>query len=145
MINKNNLKINKIMNTITNINPEKISSVDLIKFVEEKFLKKAAYSTKGEDLIRVGEIIKIGYTIQEGDKERIQYYEGLIIAQQNKGLSRTFTIRRVVQGIGVEQIFLLHSPKIQTIVKKQSSKIRRSKLYFIRQLSGKSTRLKRKF
>jgi len=50
-----------------------------------------------------------------------------------------------VQGIGVEQIFLLHSPKIQTIVKKQSSKIRRSKLYFIRQLSGKSTRLKRKF
>ena len=133
------------MNTITNINPEKISSVDLIKFVEEKFLKKAAYSTKGEDLIRVGEIIKIGYTIQEGDKERIQYYEGLIIAQQNKGLSRTFTIRRVVQGIGVEQIFLLHSPKIQTIVKKQSSKIRRSKLYFIRQLSGKSTRLKRKF
>jgi large subunit ribosomal protein L19 len=145
VINKNNLKINKIMNTITNINPEKISSVDLIKFVEEKFLKKAAYSTKGEDLIRVGEIIKIGYTIQEGDKERIQYYEGLIIAQQNKGLSRTFTIRRVVQGIGVEQIFLLHSPKIQTIVKKQSSKIRRSKLYFIRQLSGKSTRLKRKF
>jgi len=133
------------MSTILDTNSEKRSSIDLIKFVEEKFLKKTPYSTKGDDLIRVGEIIKIGYTIQEGDKERTQYYEGLIIAQQNKGLSRSFTIRRVVQGIGVEQIFLLHSPKIQTIVKKQSSKIRRSKLYFIRQLSGKSTRLKRKF
>jgi len=132
---------------VTNIEKEKeiTSPVDLIKFVESKFLKNAPYSTKGEDFIRVGEIIRIGYTIQEGDKERVQYYEGLIIAQQNRGLNRTFTLRRVVQGIGVEQVFILNSPKILTIVKKQTSKVRRSKLYFIRQLSGKSTRLKRKF
>jgi large subunit ribosomal protein L19 len=132
---------------VTNTEKEKEinSSVDLIKFVESKFLKNAPYSTKGQDFIRVGEIIRIGYTIQEGDKERTQYYEGLIIAQQNRGLNRSFTLRRIVQGIGVEQIFILNSPKILTIIKKQSSKVRRSKLYFIRQLSGKSTRLKRKF
>lgn len=129
---------------MTTVENEKSSSINLIKFIEAKFLKNAPYSTKGEDLIRVGDIVRIGYTIQEGDKERIQYYEGLIIAQQNRGLGRTFTIRRIVQGIGVEQVFLLNSPKIITIIKKQSSKIRRSKLYFIRQLSGKSTRLKRK-
>ena len=123
---------------------ENKNSVNLIKLIENKFLKNAPYSTKGQDFIRVGEIVKIGYTIQEGDKERIQYYEGLIIGQQNRGLNRTFTLRRIVQGIGVEQIFVLNSPKIITIVKKQISKIRRSKLYFIRQLSGKSTRLKRK-
>jgi len=132
-----------ILTDIQNENQNK-GSINLIKFIEAKFLKNAPYSTKGEDLIRVGEIIKIGYTIQEGDKERIQYYEGLIIAQQNRGLGRSFTIRRIVQGIGVEQVFLLNSPKIVTIVKKQASKVRRSKLYFIRQLSGKSTRLKRK-
>ena len=120
------------------------NSQDLIKSVEAKFFKNESY-TSGEDKINVGEIIRIGYTIQEGDKERIQYYEGLIIAQQNRGLNRSFTLRRTVQGIGLEQVFVLHSPKIVSIVKKQKSKIRRSKLYFIRELSGKSTRLKRKF
>jgi large subunit ribosomal protein L19 len=130
------------MNTIT----EKTNNnKDLIKLVESKFLKNVPYSLKGEDHIRVGEIIRLGYTIQEGDKERIQYYEGLIIAQQNRGLNKSFTLRRTVQGIGLEQIFILNSPKIVSIIKKQKSKIRRSKLYFIRELSGKSTRLKRKF
>ncbi len=121
------------------------NSKDLIKLVETKFLKNESYTSKGKEGINVGEIIRIGYTIQEGDKERVQYYEGLIIAQQNRGLNRSFTLRRTVQGIGLEQVFILNSPKIVSIVKKQKSKIRRSKLYFIRELSGKSTRLKRKF
>ena len=120
------------------------SKKDLIKFVEQKYLKNAPYSTKGKDLIRIGDIIRIGYTVQEGSKERTQYYEGLVIAQQNKGLGRTFTIRRMVQGIGVEQVFVLNSPKIINVVRKQMSKVRRSKLYFIRNLTGKSARLKRK-
>ena len=132
------------MTTESTLETGNIISTNLIKFIENKFLKNAPYSTKGENLIRVGEIIRIGYTIQEGDKERIQYYEGLIIAQPNRGLGRTFTIRRIVQGIGVEQVFLLNSPKIVSITKKQISKVRRAKLYFIRGLSGKSTRLKRK-
>jgi large subunit ribosomal protein L19 len=87
----------------------------------------------------------MGYLIPEGEKERIQMYEGLIISISNKGLGKSFTIRRTVQGIGVEQIFLANSPKIISIVKKQSSTVRRAKLYFLRFLSGKSTRLKRKF
>ena len=120
------------------------SKVNLIKFVEEKYLKNAAYSAKGKEGLRVGDIVKIGYSIQEGNKERIQYYEGVIIAKQNRGLGKTFTIRRSVQGIGVEQIFLFNSPKIVSVVRKQMSKVRRSKLYFLRQLTGKSSRLKQK-
>ena len=133
------------MNTAIQKETTDKNSIDLIKLVEAKFLKNAPYAIKGDERIRVGEIIRLGYTIQEGDKERIQYYEGLIIAQQNRGLNRSFTLRRTVQGIGLEQIFILNSPKIVSINKKQKSKIRRSKLYFIRKLSGKSTRLKRKF
>jgi large subunit ribosomal protein L19 len=95
-----------------------------------------------EDKINVGDIIRVGYLIPEGNKERTQYYEGLIIAKNNRGLGQTFTLRRSVQGIGVEQIFFFHSPKIVSINKKQSSKVRRAKLYFIRNLRGKASRLK---
>ena len=123
---------------------ENQAKVNLIKFVEEKYLKNEPYAMKGDQALQIGDIVKIGYTIQEGNKERIQYYEGVIIAKQNKGLGRTFTIRRIVQGIGVEQIFLFNSPKIVSVVRKQMSKVRRSKLYFLRQLTGKSSRLKQK-
>ena len=116
--------------------------MDLIKYIEDKYLNTQEKREKAS--IEIGDLIRLGYTISEGDKERIQYYEGLVIAINNRGLGKSFVLRRTVQGIGVEQIFVLNSPKIITIVKKQISKIRRSKLYFIRQLSGKSTRLKRK-
>jgi large subunit ribosomal protein L19 len=115
---------------------ENSSSVDLIKLVEAKFLKNSS------EVIEVGDILRIGYIIPEGDKERTQYYEGVVIAKQNRGLGKSFTIRRSVQGIGVEQVFLLNSPKIVSVTKKQSSKVRRAKLYYLRALSGKSTRLK---
>lgn len=115
---------------------ENSSSVDLIKLVEAKFLKNS------QELIEVGDILRIGYIIPEGDKERTQYYEGVVIAKQNRGLGKSFTIRRSVQGIGVEQVFLVNSPKIVSVTKKQSSKVRRAKLYYLRALSGKSTRLK---
>ena len=115
---------------------ENSSSIDLIKLVEAKFLKKS------QEIIEVGDILRIGYIIPEGDKERTQYYEGVVIAKQNRGLGKSFTIRRSVQGIGVEQVFLVNSPKIVSITKKQSSKVRRAKLYYLRALSGKSTRLK---
>ena len=92
--------------------------------------------------ITSGDIIRIAYKIPEGEKERIQHYEGLVISTHNRSLSRTFKIRRSVQGVGVEQTFLVNSPKIMTITLKQSSKVRRAKLYFIRNLKGKSARLK---
>ena len=115
---------------------EKLSSVDLLKLVEAKFLKTS------NQIVEIGDILRIGYIIPEGEKERTQYYEGVVIAKQNRGLGKSFTIRRSVQGIGVEQVFLLNSPKIVSMTKKQSSKVRRAKLYYLRELRGKSTRLK---
>jgi len=120
---------------------KKEQSIDFIKLVESKYLKSEFNSN---NRIEVGDIIRLGYLIPEGGKDRTQYYEGLIIAINNRGLGKSFTLRRNVQGIGVEQIFLLNSPKIVSIVKKQSSKVRRAKLYFIRSLRGKSARLKAK-
>ena len=131
------------MNTETKV---KISNDDLIKSVESKYLKEINMKSDSSNTrLEVGDILRIGYTIYEGSKERLQYYEGVVIAKQNRGLGKSFTIRRSVQGIGIEQVFLLNSPKIVSITKKQSSKVRRAKLYFLRGLTGKATRLKRKF
>ena len=110
--------------------------LNFIQKIEEKYISKNLPD------IKVGDVIQLSYKILEGDKERIQYFEGLIIAINNKNISKSFTLRRTVQGIGVEQIFFFNSPKIINIIKKQSSKIRRSKLYFLRYLTGKNTRLK---
>jgi len=129
-----------------NTTKTKINKTALINSVESKFLKEniiKSYSSNTQ--LEVGDVLRIGYTVYEGNKERTQYYEGVVIAKQNRGLGKSFTIRRTVQGIGVEQVFLLNSPKILSITKKQSSKVRRAKLYFLRGLTGKATRLKRKF
>lgn len=122
---------------------KKSESKNYIKLIENKFIENSFASKSFKEGVNVGDIVRIGYIIPEGDKERTQYYEGLIISKKNKGLGKTFTLRRTVQGIGVEQIFVLNSPKIVSILKKQESKIRRAKLYFIRQLKGKATRLKK--
>lgn len=112
----------------------------ILNIIEKDFIN-LNYDPK---LIKVGNVIRLNYKIKEGEKERIQIYEGLIISQQNKNLGKSFTLRRSVQGVGVEQIFLVHSPKILSVIKKQTSKIRRAKLYFIRNLKGKAARLKSK-
>ena len=129
-------------NTQTTKTLESSPSVDLIKLVESKYVKPEVDNKR---TVEIGDLLRVGYLIPEGDKERTQYYEGVVIAKQNKGVRKTFTIRRSVQGIGVEQLFLLHSPKLVSITKKQRSKVRQSKLYYIRELRGKATRLKRKF
>lgn len=131
------------MNISTTKKTKFLSNIDLIKHVESKYL--ITTEKKERFAIQVGDIIKISYSIPEGDKERTQFYEGVVIAKNNRGLGKTFMIRRSVQGIGIEQIFLVNSPKILAIVKKQSSKVRRSKLYFMRNLRGKATKLKIKF
>ena len=139
------------MNTInnsknqTNLQNKKSPSIDLIKYVESKYLSSMNIVGSKTNTLEVGDIIRLGYLIPEGDKERTQYYEGLIISKSNRNLGKSFTLRRTVAGVGVEQIFLLNSPKIVSVTKKQSSKVRRAKLYFIRSLSGKATRLKTKF
>ena len=136
--------INNIKNQ-TNLQNKKRASIDLVKYVESKYLKPITITGSKTNNIEVGDIIRLGYLIPEGEKERTQYYEGLIISKSNRNLGKSFTLRRTVAGVGVEQIFLLNSPKIVSVTKKQSSKVRRAKLYFIRSLSGKATRLKTKF
>lgn len=118
-------------------------SPNLVKLVEAKHFKKHLISDEESEL-QIGDIVRIGYLIPEGAKDRTQYYEGLIIAKQNRGIGQSFTLRRTVQGIGVEQVFVTNSPKIVSITRKQSSKVRRAKLYYLRALSGKATRLKAK-
>jgi large subunit ribosomal protein L19 len=132
-----NLFIEKLEET--NKKEGKKNYIDLI---ESKFLEKSREKNLDYKNIEIGDLLRIGYTLLENGKERIQYYEGVIIAKNNKGLGRSFTLRRSVQGIGVEQVFLFHSPKISSITKKQASKVRRAKLYFLRNLIGKKTKLK---
>ena len=117
----------------------KTNNTALLNKVESEYLK--------EDLpnVRVGDTVRLGVEIREGKKTRIQAFEGVVISQKNSGINKTITVRRVMQGIGVERCFLLHSPKIKTIEIKRSSKVRRSKLYYLRELSGKATRLKQRF
>ena len=89
--------------------------------------------------------IRVGVKIIEGNKERVQFYEGTVIAKKNSSINTAITVRKVLQGIGVERIFLVHSPKIDSIKVLRSSKIRRSKLYYLRNLKGKASRLKQQF
>nr|UEQ12022.1 ribosomal protein L19 [Kumanoa mahlacensis] len=95
--------------------------------------------------INIGDTIKVGSLIQEGNKERIQYTEGVIIAKHNNHLNTTVNVRKIVQGIGVERVYLLHSPRIKSIEIIRHSKVRRAKLFYLRNRSGKATRLKQKF
>ena len=120
-----------------------LQTIKYINHIEKKYLETSFINKEFKQIIKIGDILRIGYLIIEGDKERIQYYEGLVIAKKNRGLGKTFTIRRAVQGIGIEQVFNENSPKIVSIIRKQSSKVRRSKLYFVRNLKGKATRLKK--
>ncbi len=92
---------------------------------------------------RSGDVVKVHQKIKEGDKERIQIFEGLVIARKHgKGMSASFTVRKVASGVGVEKIYPLHSPFIDKIEVVKSSKIRRAKLYFLREAKGKRSKLK---
>ena len=95
--------------------------------------------------IKSGYTVRVHQRIKEGDKERIQPYEGIVIAKKHgKGINAMITVRRVSGGIGVERIFPIHSPKIEKIEILKKAKIRRSKLYYLRNLTGKKARLKNK-
>lgn len=111
-----------------NLSTKKLTiSKNLIKKIEEKYLKNQKNNN-----IRVGNLIKISYKLKEGDKERLQNYEGLVIGIQNRSIGKSFTLRRTIQGIGIEQLFLLNSPKIDSIFIKDLAKVSKSKLYYLR-------------
>ena len=117
----------------------KLNIQQTIRNVEKEFLKENL------PILRIGDNVKIGVKIIEGNKERVQFYEGTIIVKKNSFLNTTITVRKTLQGIGVERIFLIHSPKIDSITVLRSSKVRRSKLYYLRNLKGKASRLKQTF
>lgn len=94
--------------------------------------------------INVGDQVRIGVRIQEGGKERVQPYEGTVIADRNGGINRTITVRRIFQGIGVERVFLLHSPRVASIKVMRRGKVRRAKLFYLRDRVGKATRIKQR-
>lgn len=95
--------------------------------------------------IRVGDLIKLGIYISEGNKQRIQSFEGIIIAQHKAGANSTITVRKILQGFAIERIFLLHTPYLAHIQILRRFLVSRSKLYYLRQYTGKDTRLKEIF
>jgi large subunit ribosomal protein L19 len=107
----------------------------LSKFIEKK-------SRTGLTEFRPGDTIKVHVKIKEGEKERIQVFEGTVIARKNSGMGETITVRKVSFGQGVERIFPLHGPIIDHIDVVRTGKVRRSKLYYLRKLKGKAARLK---
>lgn len=117
----------------------KLNIQQTITNVEKSFLKD------NTPPIRIGDNVKIGVKIIEGNKERVQFYEGTVIAKKNSSINTTITVRKTLQGIGVERIFLIHSPKVDSITILRSSKVRRSKLYYLRDRKGKASRLKQTF
>lgn len=95
--------------------------------------------------IFVGDTVRVGVKISEGGKERIQPYEGVVIAKRHSGLHETITVRRIFQGIGVERVFMLHSPQTASVKVQRRGKVRRAKLFYLRNRVGKATRVKQRF
>lgn len=116
-----------------------MNAQEIIRSIEAEQLKSDLPA------LYVGDTVRVGVVIQEGGKERVQPYEGTIIAMRNGGINETITVRRVFQGVGVERVFLLHSPRVTNIKVVRRGKVRRAKLYYLRQRIGKATRIKERF
>lgn len=112
--------------------------MNIIDIIDTESLKKDLTE------FNVGDTVKVHIKISEGNKERIQVFEGTVIARKNAGVRETFTVRRVSFGVGVEKIFPVHSPKIDKIEVLKRGKVRRAKLYYLRNLSGKAAKIKEK-
>ncbi|MCH7927761.1 MAG: 50S ribosomal protein L19 [Deltaproteobacteria bacterium] len=108
----------------------------IVREIEKSMLRE------GAEEFRAGDTVAVHYKIKEGDRERIQIFEGVVIAKKGGGVGETFTVRKISYGIGVERIFPLHSPLIEKIEVKRLGKVRRAKLYYLRGLSRKAARIK---
>ena len=111
--------------------------MDLIKIAEEAFATKKEFPA-----FRSGDTITVAYRIKEGNKERIQQYRGVVIRINGEGTKKRFTVRKISDGIGVERIFPLESPFIDSITVNKYGKVRRAKLYYLRARTGKAARVK---
>ena len=120
----------------------KLSAHALMQAFEAEQIAKQA---KELPEIYVGDTVRVGVRITEGNKERIQPYEGVVIAKRHGGLNETITVRRIFQGIGVERVFMLHSPQVASVKVGRRGKVRRAKLFYLRDRVGKATRVKQRF
>lgn len=109
--------------------------MDAIRAIEAEQLKKEP----GD--FRIGDTVRVHFKIVEGKTERVQVFEGIVIARKRTGLSETFTVRKISYGVGVERVFPLHSPKIVKIVRVREGRVRRSKLYYLRGRTGKAAKV----
>lgn len=112
------------------------TEMDLIKLVEAEYLKSEIPAFKA------GDNVTVHYKIKEGNKERIQQFQGVVLQVRNAGLSKTFTVRKISNGVGVERIFPINSPFIDKIDVNQRGKVRRARLFYLRALAGKAARIK---
>ena len=110
--------------------------MDIIKAIEAKQIKENAEN------FSVGDTVKVFFKIVEGTTERIQVFEGIVIAKNNSGIRRTFRVRKISYGVGVERIFPLHSPRVEKIEVVRRGKVRRAKLYYLRDRVGKAAKVK---
>ena len=110
--------------------------MDALKLIAEGCIKEA------DPAIRVGDVVKVHVKIREGERERIQVFEGTIIARKGAGVSETFTVRRVSYGVGVERVFPVNSPNVAKVETIRTGKVRRSKLYYLRDRVGKAAKVK---
>lgn len=124
--------------TGTNAYKQEEVKMDLMQNFNEKYLK--AEPPK----VEVGDTVRVHIKVKEGNRERIQVFEGTVIAKKHGGISETFTVRRVSYGVGVEKVFPLHSPVIEKIETVRTGKVRRAKLYYLRDRVGKSAKIKEK-
>jgi len=110
--------------------------MDLIKALSSEQLKENA------PVLQIGDTVKVHNRIKEGNRERIQIYEGTVIAKRGGGITETFTVRRISYGVGVEKTFPLHSPNVDKVEVVRHGKVRRAKLYYLRDRVGKSAKVK---
>ncbi len=110
--------------------------MDIIRAIEAKQIKDNAEN------FSVGDTVKVFFKIVEGTTERIQVFEGIVIAKNNSGIRKTFTVRKISYGVGVERIFPMHSPRIEKIEVVRRGRVRRAKLYYLRSRVGKAAKVK---
>ena len=111
--------------------------MDLVKFVEEQAIAKKDFPA-----FKSGDTVSVHYKIREGNKERIQIYQGVVIQRNSAGANETFTVRKMSNGVGVERIFPINSPNIDQVEVNSHGKVRRAKLFYLRELTGKAARIK---
>ena len=112
--------------------------MDALKLIEQSSMKAEA------PVVEVGDLVKVHVRIKEGEKYRIQIFEGTVIAKKHGGINETFTVRRVAHGCGIERVFPIHSPRVASVDVLRHGVVRRAKLYYLRNRVGKAARVKEK-